>query len=106
MTTSTALVTLARYNEHVIVEVLRCVEESGWQVTLSRANYRPERCLVEVSRDEGDSGSCESWCVGYADDEAGAVDLFDTTVRTLRLVSTGETESLDWAEIPDGIEFI
>ncbi len=101
-----ALVTLPRYNKHMIVEVLRSIEESGWQVTLSRANYRPERCFVEMSRDPGDADGYESWCVGYADDEARADSLFDTTVRTLQLVSTGSTESVDWAEIPEGIDFI
>ena len=53
---------------------------------------------VQLARTEGRV----AWCVGFSDDPAQADMLFDAVVRTLRILTTGESDSADWAEIPDG----
>jgi hypothetical protein len=42
-------------------------------------------------------------CVGFADDPDEAQRLFDATRRSLELVLTGDTEDVDWAEVPPGV---
>ena len=84
----------------MIIEVLRTFEVPGWRVSLVRSNYRPERCFVEIERSVDEDG-VESWCVGFADDLAEAERLFDTTVRAVCLVTTGQVEAVDWVEAPD-----
>ena len=70
-------------------------------MSLRQANYRPERRYVEVES-LGDDRPKRSWCVGFSDDPAEADMLFESVVRAVRILTSGESESADWAELPDG----
>jgi hypothetical protein len=87
----------------VIIETLRTQDESGWRVSLQHANYRPRRRFVELTRTERDEGGPRrSWCVGFSEDPAEADMLFEATARTVRILTTGDSDSVDWLELPDG----
>jgi hypothetical protein len=95
----------AAVDRGVIIEVLRVFEESGWRVSLCRSNYRPERSFIEIER-SASADDVESWCVGFADESGEAERLFDTTVRSVRLLATGQVDPVDWFEGPDGVDLI
>ena len=103
---SRSTVTPPRYTSDVIGEVLAVFEESGWRVSLCRSNFRPRRRYVEVERHVSDADEPRTWCVGFADDGGEAERLFDTTVRTVCLLSTGRTEVVDLGPGPGDIELM
>jgi hypothetical protein len=81
--------------------IIRCCGPSGpgWRVSLVRSNYRPERCFVEIERSVDEDGVSR----GASDSPTTcrAERLFDTTVRAVRLVTTGQVEAADWVVAPD-----
>jgi hypothetical protein len=85
----------------LIVETLRTQDEPGWRVALRQANYRPQRRYVEVESLRDDHPK-RAWCVGFSEDPAEADMLFEAVVRAVRLLTTGECDPVDWAEIPEG----
>lgn len=89
----------------MIVEVLQTFEGPGWRVSLCRSNYRPERCFVEIERAAMED-EVESWCVGFADDLGESERLFDTTVRTVRVLTAGAVDALNWVEGPDDLDLM
>ncbi len=87
----------------MIVETLRSEAVGNWTVTLVNSNYRPERRYVEVTAIGSDERGRSRWSVGFSGSPDEADMLFETVVRTIRLAETGDCESVDVLEIPDGL---
>jgi len=89
----------------MVIEYLRCEGDGEWEVRLCRANYRPERVYVEVSRRgmPDDFEGVDSSRAGFTDNDGEGDMLFDAVMRTIDIVTTGDCDDADWMELPDGI---
>ena len=84
----------------MVFEIVRMHEERDWTIVLGEANLRPGRRQVLVQRRHPAGDERAGGCVGFRDDEAEAEALFDTVVRTVHLLTTGQLDEVDWAELP------